>query len=64
METRALPFNTDAGNLLKAYAGAPTVILGPGETAMAHQTVEYCRMSRIGAAVAIYEDLIRDWCGI
>jgi succinyl-diaminopimelate desuccinylase len=57
-------YNTDAGNLLKAYKGAPTVILGPGEAAQAHQTDEYCSMERIRQSVAIYEGLIKDWCGI
>jgi len=57
-------YNTDAGNLLKVYSGAPTVVLGPGEAQLAHQTDEYCSMGRIREAVAIYEDIIRDWCGI
>ena len=56
-------YNTDAGNLLKVYTGAPTVVLGPGEARLAHQTDEYCSMDRIRQSVAIYEDLIRDWCG-
>ena len=60
-EPRTAPYMTDAANLLKAYAGAPTVILGPGEAAMAHQTDEYCSMERIRQSVAIYEALIRDW---
>jgi succinyl-diaminopimelate desuccinylase len=61
---RTATYNTDAGNLLKAYAGAPTVVLGPGEPRLAHQTDEYCSMARIRESVAIYEELIRDWCGI
>jgi succinyl-diaminopimelate desuccinylase len=61
---RTATYNTDAGNLLKAYAGAPTVVLGPGEARLAHQTDEYCSMARILESVAIYEELIRDWCGI
>ena len=61
---RTATYNTDAGNLLKAYRGAPTVILGPGEAAQAHQTDEYCSMERIRQSVAVYEGLIRDWCGI
>ena len=60
-EPRTAPYMTDAANLLKAYTGAPTVILGPGEAAMAHQTDEYCSMERIRQSVAIYEALIRDW---
>ena len=64
LEARTAPYMTDAANLLKVYAGAPVVVLGPGEAAMAHQTDEYCRMERIGQSVAIYEALIRDWCGV
>jgi succinyl-diaminopimelate desuccinylase len=59
---RTAPYMTDAANLLKVYAGAPTVVLGPGEAAMAHQTDEYASMERIRQSVAIYESLIRDWC--
>jgi succinyl-diaminopimelate desuccinylase len=61
-EVRTAPYMTDAANLLKVYPGAPTVVLGPGEAAMAHQTDEYCSMERIRQSVAIYEELIRDWC--
>ena len=59
---RTAPYMTDAANLLKVYAGAPTVVLGPGEAAMAHQTDEYASQERTRQAVAIYESLIRDWC--
>jgi succinyl-diaminopimelate desuccinylase len=61
-QARAQTYNTDAGNLLKVYKGVPAVVLGPGEAAQAHQTDEYCSMERIRQSVAIYEDLIRDWC--
>jgi succinyl-diaminopimelate desuccinylase len=60
-EARTATYNTDAGNLLLAYKGAPTVVLGPGEAQMAHQTDEYCSQERIRQSVAIYEELIRDW---
>ena len=63
-EARTATYMTDAANLLKAYAGAPTIVLGPGEPQMAHQTDEYCSMERIGQAVEIYEKIIREWCGI
>jgi succinyl-diaminopimelate desuccinylase len=59
---RTAPYMTDAANLLKVYAAAPTVVLGPGEAAMAHQTDEYASQERTRQAVAIYESLIRDWC--
>ena len=54
----------DAANLLKVYAGAPTVVLGPGEAAMAHQTDEYASMERIRQSVAIYGAFIRDWTNL
>ena len=63
LEASTAPYMTDAANLLKVYGGAPTVVLGPGEAAMAHQTDEYCSMERIRQAVSIYETLIRDWTG-
>jgi succinyl-diaminopimelate desuccinylase len=59
---RTAPYMTDAANLLKVYAGAPTVVLGPGEAAMAHQTDEFCSMERLRQAVEIYEKIILDWC--
>ena len=60
-EARTAPYMTDAANLLKVYPGAPTVVLGPGEAAMAHQTDEYCGMERIRQSVALYEAIIEDW---
>jgi succinyl-diaminopimelate desuccinylase len=60
-EARTAPYMTDAANLRKVYAGAPTLILGPGEAAMAHQTDEYCHVERIRQSVAIYEAILDDW---
>jgi succinyl-diaminopimelate desuccinylase len=61
-EARTAPYMTDAANLRKVYAGVPTLVLGPGEAAMAHQTDEYCGVERIRQSVQIYEEIIRDWC--
>lgn len=63
-EPRTAPYMTDAANLLKVYAGAPTLVIGPGEAQMAHQTDEYCNMERIRQSVALYEAIIRDWCKV
>ena len=57
----ALPFFTDAAVLKPAFGDVPTIILGPGETHMAHQTDEFCVVERIPVAVEMYETLIRDW---
>lgn len=62
--TATAPYFTDASVLTPAYGNPPTVILGPGEAAMAHQTDEYCYVDRIDEAVAIYTDIACDWCGI
>lgn len=61
---RSVTYFTDAAALRQAYGRVPTVILGPGEPQLAHQTDEYCFVHRIGQAVAADVALIRDWCGI
>ena len=61
-EAKTATYMTDAANLLKVYSGAPTVVLGPGEPQMAHQTDEWCSVERIRQSVAIYEAIIKDWC--
>jgi len=52
---------TDASIFTRAFDFAPTVILGPGEAAMAHQTDEFCYVSRIEQAVEIYRALAENW---
>ena len=52
---------TDAAALTPAYGGPPTVILGPGEAAMAHQTDEYCVVDRIDQAVNAYVEIAKRW---
>jgi len=56
-----VPFFTDASILKPALGDPPTLILGPGETEMAHQTDEYCLVDRISEAVDIYSDIILSW---
>jgi succinyl-diaminopimelate desuccinylase len=63
-QPKTAPYMTDAANLLTAYRGAPTVVLGPGDAAQAHQTDEHASMERIRQAVDLYEKIIRDWCRI
>jgi succinyl-diaminopimelate desuccinylase len=60
---RAITYFTDAAALTQAFASPPTVILGPGEPQLAHQTDEYCFVDRIEQAAVAYRALIRDWCG-
>jgi succinyl-diaminopimelate desuccinylase len=55
---------TDAAALKPGMGNPPTVILGPGEPALAHQTDEYCSVARIEEAEAVYSDIIHRWCGL
>lgn len=61
---RTATYFTDAAALNRAYGNPPTVILGPGEPHMAHQTDEYCVVDRIDQAAAAYEEIIRRWCAV
>ena len=63
IEPRGAPYFTDASALTPACGRPPTVILGPGEMHMAHQTDEYCPVAHIPQAVEAYEVLARRWCG-
>lgn len=49
---------TDASVLTPAMGNLPTIILGPGDPAMAHKTDEYCEVAAITDAVAIYRAII------
>jgi succinyl-diaminopimelate desuccinylase len=49
--------------LTPALGNPPTVILGPGEAAMAHKTDEYCLVSRLSESVGIYSDIAAAWRG-
>jgi succinyl-diaminopimelate desuccinylase len=64
MDPRGAPFFTDASVLVPAMNQLPAVILGPGETAMAHKTDEYCLVPRIEEAVEIYSEIARRWMGL
>ena len=57
-----ISYFTDAAALRGPLGGPPTIILGPGEAAMAHQTDEYCRVDRIAQAQEIYAGIIRERC--
>ena len=59
--SQSASYFTDASALTPAYGGVPTIILGPGEASMAHQTDEYCFVSRIEQAVDIYRTLAENW---
>ena len=62
---KTIMFSTDGADLKRGYGGAvPTVIIGPGQPEMAHQTDEWCSMNRIDQSVEIFEKIMREWNGI
>ena len=63
-EPKTVAFFTDGSPLQAAYGGIPTLVLGPGESSMAHQTDECCRVADIDIATTLYERIAEDWYGL
>lgn len=59
----ASPWGTDAG-LLSAAALTPSVVFGPGTTAVAHYADEYVEIDRVLQVAAIVALTLVDWCGV
>ncbi|MDH3609207.1 MAG: M20 family metallopeptidase [Gammaproteobacteria bacterium] len=59
---RSVSYFTDGPSLAKFSNNPPTLVLGPGEAAMAHQTDEFCFVDRIEEAVDLYERIANQWC--
>ena len=57
---KALPYLTDGSVLQQVFDGVPTIILGPGQPEMAHQTDEFCYTQNIEDAVEIYKSIIKE----
>lgn len=62
LQPASVSYFTDAAALLAPLGNPPTVILGPGEPQLAHQTDEYCRVGRIVEAQEIFRNIIHEWC--
>lgn len=62
LQPKTVSYFTDAAALLAPLGNPPTVILGPGEPQLAHQTDEFCKVARITEAEEIFSELILDWC--
>jgi len=54
---RGAPYVTDASHY--AAAGAPTIVLGPGDLAQAHTKDEWVALEQLQKASALYLDLLR-----
>ena len=62
LQPKTVSYFTDAAALRGPLGQPPTVILGPGEPQMAHQTDEFCYVARIGEAEQLFRHIILDWC--
>ena len=60
-EPRSVAYFTDASAFVSILDSPPTLIMGPGEAVLAHQTDEYCRIDRIEQAVDLYEEICIRW---
>jgi succinyl-diaminopimelate desuccinylase len=58
---KALPYLTDGSVLQRVYNGVPTIILGPGQPEMAHQTDEFCFIDKLENSVNLYKEIILKW---
>ena len=59
---RAVSYFTDGPALAKYSKNPPTLVIGPGEAAQAHQTDEYCFLNKIEQATEFYKQITRTWC--
>jgi succinyl-diaminopimelate desuccinylase len=55
---KSMPYLTDGSVLQPAFGYVPTIIIGPGQPEMAHQTDEFCYTAKIEEAVHIYKNII------
>ena len=58
---KTLPYLTDGSVLQRVYNMVPTIVLGPGQPEMAHQTDEYCYILKLEQAVDFYKNIIIKW---
>ena len=58
---KSISYFTDASALKGLIGDPPTVVLGPGQPEMAHQTNEYCFTDKITQSTLLFERLIIDW---
>jgi acetylornithine deacetylase len=63
IRVEASPWGTDAG-LYGALANIPAVVIGPGETKVAHYPDEYIELKEVVRAAKLFAALMIDWCEV
>lgn len=59
----ASPWGTDGG-LLGKVGGIPTIVIGPGETKVAHYPDEFIEISEMIKASKVFAGMILGWCEV
>ncbi len=62
MPVVGLPCGSD-GRLFATVGNMPTVVMGPGDIANAHQPNEFIGIDELVDAICVYAKLLCDWCG-
>jgi acetylornithine deacetylase len=62
LRIEASPWGTDAG-ILGTVGGIPAIVIGPGETSVAHYPNEYIELEAVVQAARLFALTIMDWCG-
>jgi acetylornithine deacetylase len=63
IKIEAAPWGTDAG-LLGRVGNIPTLVIGPGETKLAHYPNEYIEIKEVIQAAKLFALTLLTWCGI
>lgn len=59
----AAPWGTDGG-LLGKVGNIPTLVIGPGETKVAHYPNEFIDLKEMTTAAKLFARIILNWCGV
>lgn len=62
VRVEASPWGTDAG-ILGTVGGIPAIVIGPGETSVAHYPNEYIELDEVVKAAKLFALTILQWCG-
>ena len=63
IKVEASPWGTDGGILGKA-GNIPTLVIGPGETKVAHYPNEFIELNEVVQASKLFAMIIMKWCGV
>ena len=63
VRVEASPWGTDGG-LLGKIGNIPTLVIGPGETKVAHYPNEYIETNEVIRAAKLFALMLTSWCGV